>query len=436
MQQWFSHNRGPITQAIFIFTALLCLLFGAALYFDFSRIDSQALLLFTAILCAALIAKNTFDIAKADAEMRRLEQQLQRGEGDTSPELYRKLYENSPVAYLIIDQWGRVRSANLASLRLFAINQAAVASMNVFERLECDTIDHLDMVLEKYRSGISIGDDTVRVKRDDGREVWVLLSLFTYKNQKGERVGLMTLVDITRQKKAEEAKAEFVSLASHQLRTPLAGMKWSAELLQIDGLDNLSEQQQKYISKLLISIKRMAVLIDDFLRVSRFELGTFKAEERPVVLPDLFRDVLAEQSKLVEQKRLQVKTFFDSSIATVISDPNLLRMVVSNLYSNAVKYTPEGGTIHLGFGEKSGMLVVTVADNGMGIPASDRDKIFSKLFRASNAVRDVPDGTGLGLYILREAVAVLRGRVTFTTAENVGTTFEVRLPLHVPEDTV
>lgn len=108
-------------------------------------------------------------------------------------------------------------------------------------------------------------------------------------------------------------------------------------------------------------------------------------------------------------------------------------MIVTNLYSNAAKYTREEGTIHLGFARKDDNVVITVADNGMGIPVGDQDEIFSKLFRASNAVRNVPDGTGLGLYILREAVSVLRGNVTFTTTENVGTTFEVVLPLEASD---
>lgn len=116
-----------------------------------------------------------------------------------------------------------------------------------------------------------------------------------------------------------------------------------------------------------------------------------------------------------------------------MTDQNLLRMIVTNLYSNAVKYTREEGTIHLGFGRKNDNIIITVADNGMGIPAEDQDSIFSKLFRASNAVRDVPDGTGLGLYIVHEAVVVLKGNISFTTTENIGTTFEVVLPLELPD---
>jgi signal transduction histidine kinase len=175
----------------------------------------------------------------------------------------------------------------------------------------------------------------------------------------------------------------------------------------------------------------MALLVDDFLRVSRFELGTFQREYSSVQVASFVKDITLEQTPKIEQKRLEVKTFFDDSIDSIVSDPNLLRMIVGNLLSNAIKYSREGGTIHIGYGKKDDEIVITVADNGMGIPVADQDRVFSKLFRAANAVRSVPDGTGLGLYIVKQAVDVLRGSITFTSVENMSTTFEVVLPLEI-----
>jgi two-component system phosphate regulon sensor histidine kinase PhoR len=301
--------------------------------------------------------------------------------------------------------------------------------MNVFQRIKTSDAAHFDFLLEKFRSGVAISDEMVSIDRKDKRESWALLSLFGFTSAGGEKIGLLTLVDITKQKKAEDAKSEFVSLASHQLRTPIAGMKWSAELLQMDNPESLTDRQHKYIDRLLESIRRMAILVDDFLRVSRFELGTFQPEYDMVNLHELFADIIEEQSVRANQKSIEVKTFFDPAITSIKTDPNLIRMMITNLYTNAVKYTREAGTIHVGFGKKDGDLIITVQDNGMGIPPGDQDAIFSKLFRAGNAVRNVPDGTGLGLYIVKEAVGVLRGNVSFTSTENIGTTFEILLPL-------
>ncbi|MCA9362194.1 PAS domain S-box protein [Candidatus Kaiserbacteria bacterium] len=435
MDPWYAHNKKPFIQSIFVFVISFGAVVLMTIYFDFSNIDLGGLLFLTAFLCCIFIAKNTFDIVKADETAKEFEKSAALDLAITSEELYVQLYKNSPVPYIIIDATGDIRSANVAAVRMLGVAQNKAKGLNIFAHLQCDDTEHLDLLVEKFRSGVAVSDEMVQVKRTDHREAWALLSLFGFRDVEGQQIGLMTLVDITKQKKAEDAKSEFVSLASHQLRTPIAGMKWSAELLLMDNPDSLTKRQHKYIDRLLISIHRMARLVDDFLRVSRFELGTFQAEYTAVALPALFEDIMTEQAPRVDQKKLVVKTFFDSEIDVILTDLNLIRMIVTNLYSNATKYTREQGTVHLGFGRKADRLVITVADNGMGIPIEDRDQIFSKLFRASNAVRNVPDGTGLGLYIVHEAVSVLKGSITFTTTENVGTTFEVVLPLEEPERT-
>jgi PAS domain S-box-containing protein len=434
MNTWFRNNTVPLIQASLLFFVLFACLILATIYIDFSKVDTHGLLFLMSFLCCVFVAKNTYDLARATAERDRYNKEMSVDLAVASEQLYVKLYENSPVPYLIIDPEGEVKSANVSAVRLLGIAQTKIIGINIFNRLQSEDIERLDILIEKYRSHVPINSEMLLVKRDDKKEVWVLLSLFSYSNVLGERIGLLTLVDVTRQKRAEDAKSEFVSLASHQLRTPIAGMKWSAELLQMDNADKLTERQLKYIDRLLISIKRMATLVDDFLRVSRFELGTFQPDYTPVNLPKLFKDIISEQDPRVAQKNLSVRTFFDKSASEVICDSNLLRMIITNLFSNAVKYTRVEGTVHIGFSYKDGNVNITVADNGMGIPAEDQDQIFSKLFRASNAMRDVPDGTGLGLYIVKEAVSVLRGRITFTTTENVGTTFEVVLPLELADD--
>lgn len=419
----------PWKHAILVFIVLFGIVLSLTIFLDFSKMHLGSLLFLVSFLCCVLVAKNTYDISKASANTAVLEQEISKDVAFASEEMYIQLYKNSPVPYILITFDGVIESANIAAVRMFDLTQDTIKGVNVFEKIKTDDQAHLDFLLEKFRSGVAVSDEMVSIRRTDLREKWALLSLFSFINAGGEKIGLLTLVDITKQKKAEDAKSEFVSLASHQLRTPIAGMKWSAELLQMDNPESLTDRQHKYIDRLLESIRRMAVLVDDFLRVSRFELGTFQPEFAAVDLKQLCEDILVEQSVRANQKKITVETFFDPTIPPINTDPNLIRMIITNIYTNAVKYTRDAGTIHLGVGRKDDDLVITIEDNGMGIPAGDQDTIFSKLFRAANAVRNEPDGTGLGLYIVKEAVHVLRGQVSFTSTEDIGTTFEVVLPL-------
>lgn len=401
-----------------------------ALVYDFSTLNLSGLLFLVAFLCCVLITKNVYDVTlTAHLEEHDLTPKIP----DANQSMYVQLYQKSPIPYFVIDESGVVTSANTAAARLLGIQQKRMVGVRVFNLLETASDQHKDTLITKFNNGVGVSDELVRLTRSDHKEVWGLLSLFQFVNASQQKQGLLTLVDITKQKKAEDAKSEFVSLASHQLRTPIAGMKWSAELLEMDSPNTLTERQHKYMDRLLESISRMSVLVDDFLRVSRFELGNFQADYQTVNLPQLIADVMGELAEKVQGKGLQLHTDYDSEIINIVSDPNLLRMIVTNLCSNAVKYTPAGGKVQVRYKQENGLLKLEVADSGMGIPAEDQEHIFSKLFRATNAVRDVPDGTGLGLYIVREAVSVLRGRISFTSTPGSGTVFTVQIPLEAVE---
>ena len=248
--------------------------------------------------------------------------------------------------------------------------------------------------------------------------------------------------DITKDKEIDHAKSEFVSLASHQLRTPLTTISWYAEMVLKGDVGEIIPKQKKYLEEIYRGNKRMIELVNTLLDVSRLELGTFKMEPKPTDVVALAESVVDEQQPKIERKKLIITKSFDKNVPTFSTDPKFLHMVFQNLLANAVEYTPEGGKIEFGISlDKEKQILITVSDTGYGIPKNQQDKIFTKLFRADNVREKDTDGTGLGLYIVKSIIEQSGGKIWFESSartaegvqsggeENKGSTFFVTLPL-------
>lgn len=346
----------------------------------------------------------------------------------SSRDLFTEVYQHSPVPYLLIAKNGQVESVNTAAMRLFKLQPADLLGKDIFPYVQGKTSEHLEMVRDKFERGLAVSAEEVRVGQKGGGTAWVLLSLYLFPNVQGKRLGLMTLVDITKQKDIDIAKSEFVSLASHQLRTPIASMRWNTELLMMNSEHPLAPEQQEQADRLLRSIFRLSSLVDDFLSVSRFELGTLLPSLAPLDIDAFFADIINDQHVTFTKKQLVVEAPVAIGLRCV-TDAQLLGMIVTNLFTNAIKYTPQGGTIKFGASLKNDLLVITVADNGMGIPVEEQSRLFTKMYRGSNAQRQVTDGTGLGLYIVKQACHVLGGNIAYNSGVGVGTAFTVTIPV-------
>jgi len=247
----------------------------------------------------------------------------------------------------------------------------------------------------------------------------------------GKIIGAIEIFrDITKEKEIDKAKTEFVSLASHQLRTPLSTVNWYAEMLLAGDAGKLNEGQKKYLDEVYRSSQRMVELVNALLNVSRIELGTFVIEPKPTDIVKLTRSVIDEQKPQIDEKKIKFSSSFEKDIPLIQSDPKLLHMVMQNLLSNAVKYTSEGGKIELAISlvDKKN-IQVKISDTGYGIPKNQQDKIFTKLFRTDNVREKDTEGTGLGLYIVKSIVEHSGGKIWFESEENKGTIFYVTLPL-------
>lgn len=345
-----------------------------------------------------------------------------------SEQLYEELFMNSPTPYLLVDMKDIVVAPNISAVRLFGMNENALRGKKLLSLLESENDVHLALIPEKLEKGIFVNDEEVRITRPDGTRRWANLSAFPVTGAGRQQYSLVSTIDITKQKQIDQVKTEFVSLASHQLRTPISSMKWNVELLKSERVGQLNEKQLGYAEKIERASNRMDALVADFLNVSKLELGTLVPRAEAIDLNEFLESVYEEFHERIEEKELTFNKEHDKSITTLVVDKRLLRMVISNLFSNAVKYTPNGGTVTVRYSGNNKRITFFIIDTGMGIPKDDQEMLFTKLFRAGNAREQVPDGTGLGLYVVKQAVEVMRGTVAFTSKENEGTTFEVVLP--------
>lgn len=247
--------------------------------------------------------------------------------------------------------------------------------------------------------------------------------------------------DVTKERQIDQAKTEFVSLASHQLRTSLSSINWYTEMLLSGDAGKLNSEQTDYLKEVYHGSHRMVDLVNSLLNISRLELGTFEVNPVPTEIKEISQDVIKELQSMIQEKQITIKEDYSHDLGKVKVDQKLTRIIFQNLLSNAVKYTPEKGIVEVGIklrkmGEEMGdivafedVLYIYVRDNGYGIPKGQQDKIFTKLFRADNAKERETEGTGLGLYILKSIVKQSGGKVWFSSVENEGTTFYVLFPL-------
>lgn len=268
-----------------------------------------------------------------------------------------------------------------------------------------------------------------RFQKADGSYLFVRDRAFVQRDKDGKPTRVIgSMLDVTKQKELDRAKDEFISLVSHQLRTPLTAVRLFVEMLGGGQVGPLAPQQKDYIDKIAVSTKRMIDLVGDILNVSRIEMGRIKIDPVPSDPIAVIKSQLDEIIPLAEKKKVKIN-FKPQPMPQIPLDPLLFGQIVHNLMTNAIRYTNQGaGEVTISFNKVKDGFELAVSDNGIGIPPEAQSRIFQRFFRADNAVKVEGEGTGLGLYLIKLIVEAAGGSVRFTTAPNKGTTFFVSVP--------
>ncbi|MBI3114597.1 MAG: PAS domain S-box protein [Candidatus Harrisonbacteria bacterium] len=339
----------------------------------------------------------------------------------------------------VIDRFGVITFFNLAAEGISGYAASEVIGRPHEEMLrflrESDGEPDLrvvDDVLENERVVRARAFASTLLVRKNGKSVAVAVSAAPLRDERGETSGAVVVVsDVTKEREIERAKTEFISLATHQLRTPLTTMSWIPEMLLEGALGKMPQKQRRYIANLRDSAHRLVLLINKLLDITRIESGRMDVAVADVRIARLFRDLRDDFAHEIRARKHRLTFRRAAGIVFMYTDGRLLGEILRNLIANAIKYTPNGGRIEV-VAEKRGtrQVAFAVKDNGMGIPEAQQPRIFEKFFRADNAAKAEANGTGLGLYIVRQMARMLGGDITFTSREGKGATFTVVLPVH------
>lgn len=358
--------------------------------------------------------------------------QLQREETGKT----RAILESIAEGVLVLDESESVVLYNRAASQVLHIAEAVVLGQPL-ERI----VDSADEAVDQQRAQLLYEALAAGVREarqgDDARNTLlelpdqtIAMTFTPVIAPDGERLGVaVVLRDITREIEADNAKREFISTVSHELRTPLTAVKGYVELLLLGTAGSLTETQQSFLQVVKTNAERLNSLVEDLLEISRLENGKVRLQIRPVDLRVLIDDIVTSLRTETSRKRMQLATEIAPDLPLIEADPKRVSQVLANLLSNAHKYTRDGGRITVRVRRCDGMVQVDVTDTGVGIPADDLPKMFSRFFRSNNALKDEVDGTGLGLSIARSFVELHGGEIWVVSEQDRGSTFSFTLPI-------
>lgn len=348
------------------------------------------------------------------------------------------IFESIGEGMVVVDQNGNVLMMNHRAKMMLGLYDAILGRKFVdlvpaeYESGEIVGVNERPIIKallthEKISSSMNSGV-LYYIKRDGSRlPVEITSTALFFQGKLGGAIELFH--DITHERDIDRMKTEFISLASHQLRTPLSAIKWFSDMLLAGDAGEMNSEQKEFTQNISLSTDRMIELVNSLLNISRIESGRIVVDPKPTDLKKLVEDIVSELQVKIQERRQHLVISVHGDLPLIVIDPRLIRQVYMNLLTNAIKYTPKDGEIMVLISKKDNEVISQVSDNGFGIPHKDQNKVFQKFFRADNVIKVETDGSGLGLYLIKAIIESSNGKIWFKSEEGKGTTFWFSLPL-------
>ncbi|MBI4407180.1 MAG: PAS domain-containing protein [Candidatus Kerfeldbacteria bacterium] len=345
--------------------------------------------------------------------------------------LCKTLFTHIPSAVVVLDQQKTITDCNPAFQQLVSAQLAEIVGK---------PIDQVLLLLQPNSKTMSTAWSTIptadwcndqKAKLPNGNVIPIAYQVIAIEEDDTEPV-MVLIKDARREQELMELRSEFVSIVSHQLRTPASAVKWYMETLIDNRRGNtLNEWQVDKMHQAYQSNERMISLINDLLNASRLDSGKFQLHLTSFNLGKMVEEVKGELIHFARAHNVDINNHIPADLPQASADLDKVREVILNLTTNAIKYSPAGHReVNVNAVVKGKMIECSVQDQGIGIPEKGQAHLFEKFYRADNAIESQTEGSGLGLYIAREIIRLHGGDIWFTSKENVGTTIYFNIPIY------
>lgn len=376
--------------------------------------------------------KGRRNIYRQEARLKKLEDAWH-----STEEQWQQIFMASPVPMFTFGAGKYVQSINKKFLELFGYTAKEISTFDKWWILAYPNEKYRRQV--KYNWSKNVANSLKGNKETNPIETTVTCKDKSekYVETKLSKIGrryLVIFTDLTERRKIEQMKTDLISIVSHQLRTPLGGLRWTLEMIMNGDMGDISKEANNALQQVYDSNQRLIQLVNDLLNSAHIEQGKIISEPKITNIKRIIS--LAVDNVMMEARKKNqriVVRFSGSAIPKIKIDKSLFREVIINLISNASKYSPLKSVIKVNVSRSKEFINIAVIDRGIGIPKDQQEEVFKKLFRARNAVKKQTQGSGLGLYVVKSYLKAWGGKVSFQSRENKGTTFKISIPIKPQE---
>lgn len=379
-----------------------------------------------------VMVKNTelYRLIRNQAE--RLGNMLRTQRADASRRL--AILESITDGVVVTNIEGKIVSVNRSAQKLLGVTEEEAVDQDVqslYRNFPADATDHLIEAVSRLTTTGAVRQlpPYAEVLLEQDKQT-ISARFAPILDEESECQGVVTVLrDITREREIAQAKSDFVSIVAHELRTPMTSIKGYADLMLSGSVGPVSETQAQFLYVIRTNVERLAALVNDLLDISRIEAGRVKFDIRPLQLEEVAHEVVASLQGEITSRNLELELDIPSHLPHAQGDHNRIVQVLTNLISNAYKYTPPGGRIILALHQTNGELQADISDTGIGIAPNDLDRVFERFYRADHDMVRGQAGTGLGLAIAKSIVEMHGGRIWVKSELGKGSTFSFCLPV-------